>query len=335
MLLAGTVIWLGIALATLARASSVREWRLAKWSSPHARVLWIAAAVAGAATPLIVTTLASVSVVAVLIGAALVYACLRIRVPGLSGRWGLAVDAAVVILLALLVPDLVVIRPEDPGISPADRNLASIMQFHHDFLVGPANQVMGGDVLLRDTASQYGVGSIYLLAGWFELMTISYGSFALLDGILTAALLAVAYAVLRIAGCSRVVAGSALAVGVVALVYNRAYPVGLIPQEGPFRFGLPMGVILCAVVAARWPRWERAARYAAPTRGGRQRDLGDRGLRCHDGGVPGAGGRGRVPAPERHPHAEAHAEPARGGLRSGGRAHPVRPHCLGGDGSLP
>ncbi len=209
-----------------------------------------------------VTSLSSLSPAVVVIGAVVVVVCARRRAPALAGRAGLAVDALAIVLLALLIPDLVVVRPEDPGLSSLDRYLASIMQFHHNFLVGPANQVMGGDVLLRDTASQYGVGSIYFLTGWFELATISYGSFALLDGLLTAGLFCIAYVILRLAGCSRAVAWAAMAVAVVALVFNRIYAVGMLPQEGPFRFGLPIGVILAAVVAARWPERARPARAA-------------------------------------------------------------------------
>ena len=114
--------------------------------------------------------------------------------------------------------------------------------------------------MLVDTASQYGVGSIYFLAGWLKLVNIGYGSFALLDGILTGLLFVAGYLLLRLAGGPRPLAMGTLGVAVVALVYNRAYPVGALPQEGPFRFGLPMVVVLATVAGARWPRWRGAAR---------------------------------------------------------------------------
>ena len=209
------------------------------------------------------TDLGSLSVPALVLGLVVVALSARVSLPTLRGRTGLAVDLGLVALLVLVIPDLVVIRPEDAGLSTLDRYRATIMQFHHNFLVGPANQVLGGDTLLRDTASQYGVGSIYFLAGWFKLATISYGSFALLDGLLTAALFAAAYAVLRMAGCSRAVSGTAMAVAVVALVFNRSYAVGMLPQEGPFRFGLPMGVLAATVVAVRRPGHARLARGVA------------------------------------------------------------------------
>ncbi len=36
--------------------------------------------------------------------------------------------------------------------------------------------------MLVDTASQYGVGGIYLLAGWFNLVPIGYGTLGFLSG---------------------------------------------------------------------------------------------------------------------------------------------------------
>lgn len=262
VLLAGTLLWIVAALAGFARARADHEWSRLLAAAQRVRPLWLAAAVLVAATPLVVTHAASVDVPVLAIGAVATGLSLRRSVPALSGWAGRAVDLAMLALLLVVIPDLVVIRPEDPNLSSLDRYLASIMQFHHNFLVGPANQVLGGDTLLRDTASQYGVGSIYLLTGWFELMTVSYGSFALLDGLLTAVLFAAAYGVLRAAGCSRVVAGSTMAVAVAALVFNRIYAVGMLPQEGPFRFGLPMGVIVTAVGAVRWPSRVRLARGA-------------------------------------------------------------------------
>ncbi len=107
--------------------------------------------------------------------------------------------------------------------------------------------------------SQYGVGSIYFLAGWFHLLPLGYGTYGLLDDILTALFYAGAYGLLRLARVSRPLAAAALAVAVVALIYTLHYDVGQLPQQGPLRFGLPMVVILAATAASRWPaagaRW--------------------------------------------------------------------------------
>ena len=71
-----------------------------------------------------------------------------------------------------------------------------------------------------DTASQYGVTSIYLLAGWFQVAPIGYGTLGLLTGALTALWFGAGYCVLRLAGTSRLLAAAALGVAVVALVFN-------------------------------------------------------------------------------------------------------------------
>ncbi len=59
-----------------------------------------------------------------------------------------------------------------------------------DYLLGSANQLLGGGALLVNVpVSQYGVGLIYFLDGWFHLVPIGYGTLGLLDSILTRAVL--------------------------------------------------------------------------------------------------------------------------------------------------
>ena len=168
-----------------------------------------------------------------------------------------------VALLLLAVPDLVIFRPEDaPGSGPVSVETAIIV-LHQNLLLGPANQVLGGAPLLIDTASQYGVGDVYAIAGWFLLAPIGYGTFGLLDGIWTAAWFLGGYGLLRIAGATRMLAVCALGIAVVALVFNLTYSVGALPQYGPLRFGFPLAAILAVVAAERWPRHARAAQLAA------------------------------------------------------------------------
>ena len=117
--------------------------------------------------------------------------------------------------------------------------------------------------MLVGTASQYGVSSIYLLAAWFQVAPIGYGTLGLLTGSLTALWFGAGYGVLRLAGTSRLLSASAFGVAVVALVFNLVYPVGSLPQSGPLRFGMPMLLVLVAVAGERFPRRARAARVAA------------------------------------------------------------------------
>src|SRR6202035_925894 len=121
--------------------------------------------------------------------------------------------------LLFAIPDLVVFH--------ASRGLPiylvgpGLVQFQQDWLLGPVNQLLaGGAVLVNVPVTQYGVGLQYLLAAWFRLAPIGYGTFGFLDGLLTALFFIGGYAALRVAGVRRLVAASAIALGVLVLVYN-------------------------------------------------------------------------------------------------------------------
>ncbi len=108
--------------------------------------------------------------------------------------------------------------------------------------------------MLVDTASQYGVGSIYLLAGWFNLAPIGYGTLGFLSGALSALTFAAGYCVMRFARTPRSVAVPVMLVAVVVLAFNLPFPIDSIPQDAALRFGLPMAALLALVAAERWPR---------------------------------------------------------------------------------
>ena len=187
----------------------------------------------------------------------------RLELPRLPRGWRLAIDAVAIGLILLVVPDLVVVRPEAVVGNPMEAIETAVVQGHQNYLLGPANEILHGRAMLVDTASQYGVGSIYFLAGWFELAPIGYGTMSLLSAALSAMVFAGAYLVLRMAGVYRLLAGAALAVAVLALVFNTTYPIDEVPQDSAFRLGLPMGVLVALVAAERWPRYQRAASLAA------------------------------------------------------------------------
>jgi hypothetical protein len=257
-------LWSLAAAAALWRACQPRPWRSLAGIADLTLVIWVAAAVLVLGTLLTVTDLGSLSPLPLVVGAVAIPAIVlfgeRRRIPRVPRPWGVAVDLVILALLLLVLPDLVIFSPDDPAPSPLDAYRTGVIQFHQDLLLGPTNQVLGGHPLLVDTASQYGVGSILFLAGWFQLAPIGYGTFGLLDGILSALFFVAGYCLLRAAGCSRLLAGSALAVAVSVLVFNRPYAVGTIVQEGPLRFGLPMALVLAAVVGSRWSAHARAAR---------------------------------------------------------------------------
>lgn len=267
-LLAVMLVWWAAAAAAVTRTLRPSPWEALLRSAALAPTIWAIAAALAFAAVLSVAHFGSVSAVPLLLGAAAIALVLRVarsdrRLPDPGRGWRLAADALVVGALLLAIPDLVVMAPEAPDQSFPERYKALIIAFHQDFLLGPANQVLGGSTMLVDVSSQYGVGSIYALAAWFELLPIGYGTLGLLDGVLTAFYFVLGFLVLRVARVSWALATAALALGVVALVYNRVYPVGSIVQEGPIRFGLPLAVIIMLVLAARAPQRGRLARGIA------------------------------------------------------------------------
>lgn len=265
VVLAAACCWWVFAAAVIARASRPRAWPVLLRAAP---LVPAATAVAGAGVlgaVLCVTRLARLSAVALLAGLVVVTVTValyrRVRLPSLTGRPVFALEVVIAVLLVLAIPDLNIFKP---AASTALTHFNDVViEGQENFLLGPTNQLLAGGTMLVNTFSQYGVGSIYLLAGWFHLAPIGYGTLGFLDGVLTALLYLGGYLVLRQAGVSRLLAGLALALAVIALLYNLTYPVGALAEHGPFRFGLPMVALLAVSTGLRFGRWARPARWTA------------------------------------------------------------------------
>lgn len=259
VMVAGGTIWLVGAAAAARRAASTRPWGLLALASEYGPYLWAAATAAILGVALSFARLDSISPLVLAVGLALIPVVLlareRVQVPTLPRAARLAIDVAVIVLLLLAVPNLLVIPTGD-----AEVFNTSVTQFHQNFYLGPANQILAGDAMLVETLSQYGVVSIYFLAGMFKIFPIGYGTLGLIEGLLSAAMFIGAYAAIRIAGVSRLLAGSAMGIAVFVLVYGLDLPLGALLQHGAFRFGLPVGVIIGAVAESRWPQARIPAR---------------------------------------------------------------------------
>jgi hypothetical protein len=264
--LAGALVYCAVAGAALARSAQPRAWAPLTRAQGHTETIALVAGALVFAAVLCLTRLGSLSLSALILGAVVIVAAAaalgRVSVRRPPRPVGAGLDVVVVLVLLLAVPDVVILTTStqipnaffEPG----------ILQFQQDWILGPANQLLGGGaVLVNSPVSQYGVGMLYFLAGWFHIAPIGYGTFGLLDGILTALVYAGAYGLLRLARIPRLLAAAALAVAVVALIYGLQYPVGGLPEQGPLRFGMPMPLLLALVAAARWPRHARAARGVA------------------------------------------------------------------------
>jgi hypothetical protein len=268
VVLAGVGAWWALASIALTRAARGVPWLPLLRISRSSRAIWAASAVLLFGAILCVTNLRSLSAIPLALGAfailGVVAAHGRLVLPRPPRPLGAAVDVCVIVLLLLAIPDTVIFRTSSA--IPNTFFEPGIIQFQQDWILGPTNQLLGGGALLVNSpVSQYGVGLVYFLAGWFHLAPIGYGTFGFLDGILTALFYAAGYGVLRLAGASRMLATAALAVAVVTFVYNLHYAVGALPEQGPLRFGMPMALILALVIATRWPRHALLARAAALT----------------------------------------------------------------------
>ncbi|MDQ6821444.1 MAG: hypothetical protein M3076_14105 [Actinomycetota bacterium] len=267
VILALFVPGLGVAVLLAGQAARPRSWRFAEALAGHERTLAVVAAALAFAAVLCVTRLGSVSDTALVLGTALLCAALALggRVRGLPRMPRLLLgvaDLAVVVVIVLAVVNVVIYH--SAGTRPNAFFPPGVYQFQQDWIIGPANQLTaGGAVMVNDPVSQYGVGMLYFLAGWFHLAPIGYGTFGLLDGMLTALVYCAGYAVLRLAGARRWLAASTLALAVLVFAYHLIYPVGTLPEQGPLRFGMPMALLLARVLALRWPGGARAARALA------------------------------------------------------------------------
>lgn len=177
----------------------------------------------------------------------------------------IGVDLLVVALVALAVPDTMIVYPE----AAASKGLAAfdtdVIQFHQNLFLGAAAQVLEGQAMLAGTVSQYGVASIYLIAGFFKLVPAGHGTLGLLDGTLTGLSFAAGYVTLRFAGVGRGVSALTLLVAVICLAWGARYPEGALLQHGAIRFALPLVLIPLAVAGQRWPRhgtWLKGASLA-------------------------------------------------------------------------
>jgi hypothetical protein len=223
----------------------------------------VAAGVATAVVVLCLTRLHRLPVTALVVGAVVAIGSVevyrRFSLRPLTRRTGAVVEALIALLLFLCIPDLVIFKPAQTPFLTAYSHLAIAGQ--ENYLLGPANELIHGGTMLVNTVSQYGVGSIYFLAGWFHLAPIGYGTVGFLDGILTALTFVAGYCLLRLVGVSRLLASTAMALGVISLIYNRTFPVGALAEHGPLRFGLPLAVLLAVAFGLRFPRRAAAARW--------------------------------------------------------------------------
>ena len=261
LVLAGAaILWWVVAIGVLFRMASERPWPSVGRDELHRSWCYPLCVVSLGAVAMCFVKSESISWLVLLglvvVAVAVLVLSEKVRLPEVTGGLGGLLDVGLVALLVLAVPNLLPWAAWVPA-SPFDTN---VVQWHQNFYLGPANQILAGDALLVDVISQYGVGSIYFLAGAFRVIPIGYGTLGLVEGMLSALMFVGAFVALRMAGVSRWLSGWAMTVAVIAFVYGLQAPIGALLQHGAFRFGLPVGVVVGAVAEARWPRHATAAR---------------------------------------------------------------------------
>ncbi len=257
-LLAAAIVWWALAAALIGAAWSGRAGGpLDRLASASAALWWLALGLVAVASLAFVdfhaiAVLPTVAGVLVVAGVLFAYRSGAGGRVAVGGTWGHVLDAAIVLLILLAVPNLFIF-------DPANALETQVIHFHQDFFLGPANQVIHGGAMLTDTLSQYGVASIYLIAAWFELVPVGNGTLGFLDNALVALVFAAAFGVIRLAGTSRLIAAATMTVAVVSFVYGLDYPLGALLQHGSIRFGLPMIVIAASTLELAHPRFRRPA----------------------------------------------------------------------------
>ncbi|MGB0120796.1 MAG: hypothetical protein WBP55_07590 [Solirubrobacterales bacterium] len=266
-LLAGSILWAVLAGVLLLRASQRSASPAILWLVPHTKWCWFAAAALLPVALLALVRFGHIDLPALVVCAAVAGAVFwgisRFRLPDLSKPWRRFFDVATVLLLLLAVPDMIVVPVERAGTVPGASLATYIIPFHQNLFLGAASQVLAGSALLVDTVSQYGIAPIYVIAGFFTVAPIGHGTLGFLDGFLSAVTFGIGYALLRMAGVRFLLAFAAMAIAVVALVYDLTYPLGGLLQHGALRFGLPMLLIAPVVAGLRWPKFARPAKFIA------------------------------------------------------------------------
>lgn len=175
---------------------------------------------------------------------------LRLRRPvRLSPIARTGLDLLACVLIALVVVQL-------PDLVPYTGNLL----VHHLYFLGPANDAVHGRAMLGTAWSQYGVGLIDLLGLSSKVIPLGFGTMVLIIATLTALAYVCVYAILRLAGLGFLLSLLVIAVAVMGNLFATLEAYVVFPSTSPLRFGIPYVIILCAVVGARFPRWERACR---------------------------------------------------------------------------
>lgn len=129
-------------------------------------------------------------------------------------------------------------------------------RWHHNFILGPTNDILHGRVLLVDALTQYGVGLNYALAGVFGVFPVllSYPGFSLLLSLMLVITFILTYGVLRHTIPTIGVPLLVIVVLIITQVYRYIYSPLTNPSLGPLRYGWQYIVTALIVLRLRYPQ---------------------------------------------------------------------------------
>lgn len=171
-------------------------------------------------------------------------------------RWALvALNVAFLVAVALLVIDVTGYWGTDislPGAADYPYGgFGASVQIHQHFFLGPVNDVLHGRALLVDANAVYGIGNTYLLALWFELVPLGYGTFALFGSLASLLVLILGWAIARAAGVSRAIASITIVLAAMVSVLAPPFPPSLFINLGGLRFAPPYVLLAVALLVHR------------------------------------------------------------------------------------
>ena len=127
-------------------------------------------------------------------------------------------------------------------------------RYHHNFFIGPANDVLNGRTMFVDGINQYGMLITYVLAAVFstDALPLSYHGFSFLIGVLILLQFGVLYALLRLTTHNRALSTAGMLIMSLLYVARLYIDPYTHPSSGPIRYGALFLLVL--LVALRLDR---------------------------------------------------------------------------------
>lgn len=157
------------------------------------------------------------------------------------------------LFLPAAIPLLLLLTVVDPGLH--------IDRHHHNFFLGPMNDILAGKTVLVETFSQYGVAVMYALAAIFGsgLLPAGYSGMSLVLSALYVLQFLTLYALFRATLQSVTISRLGVLAMVLITYFGQQSYAQTAPSTGPLRFGLPYALMLCAMLRSKHPHQRRYA----------------------------------------------------------------------------